>query len=244
MHNHQEKVIATLGHYVITETTEFSKGQEFAGAVDTVRVEPGRYPIELRISRYGDRYIGATLTGTLVYSAWFGSNTRVERPMTPDHYTWQPRGYEAAGMAAKCDPRIELAEGVTVTGCQFKSTVDSLNSNPHRMLWHFCLNGEEFLSMRVIGEQFGLNIHCAVFLTSRKSNGVIAYLDPTFKTSRESLFISHGLQIKVRILRAYPQTADREKQLAREAGVAQIPAGFPVARYETFKGLVAAQKET
>lgn len=103
-----------LGYYVVAKTTRFTKDQSFAGAVDTVEVQPGRYPIELRRDQYGQHYVAASLPGVLVFSGWFGSNTRVSEPMTPDTYSWQPYAHRVAEMAATGDSRIELAEGVSV----------------------------------------------------------------------------------------------------------------------------------
>src|SRR5205085_4961832 len=40
---------------------------------------------------------------------------------------------------------------------------------------YFCLNGEPFVSMRVIGAEYGY-IHATNMLVSRKINAVIAYL--------------------------------------------------------------------
>lgn len=107
---------------------------------------------------------------------------------------------------------------------------------------YFCLNGEDFLSQRVIGQQFGYNIHDAIIVASRKINGVIAYLDPTFEASPDAQFTSRGLKRKVQILRGYFQAADREKQLADEVGVPSIPQGLPIARYQIYKELAAAQQ--
>lgn len=77
-----------IGTYRLTERHDFHRGQEFAGAVYTVRVEPGEYPITVERDRAGQRYIAIKMPGICTEDSWFGSNVRVSHPMTPDVFSF------------------------------------------------------------------------------------------------------------------------------------------------------------
>lgn len=112
-------VLHTIGYAVADEPFDYAVPQEFAGAVRVVRVPAGRYPVQIRQSDspYSSpcRYAGVSLEGTLTLNAWYGTNTRVERPDTPTQEFCQLYLYQCAqgfaGKSPRKDLRFELAEG-------------------------------------------------------------------------------------------------------------------------------------
>lgn len=92
-----------IGTYTLTEAREFQVPQEYAGAAQTVRVEAGVYPVEVRMTQYGRKWVAIPMPGTLVFDAFYNrigacGSMKVERPMTATQHTLQPYGYELATM--------------------------------------------------------------------------------------------------------------------------------------------------
>jgi hypothetical protein len=115
-----------IGYAVADEAFDYSVPQEYAGACETVRIEAGRYPIELRTDRYGRPYCGIQLEGVSTYRGWFGSNTRVDEEHRPARPFSQIGLYEIAACVIEDKKRgslrFELAENVNAHVIHFRDS--------------------------------------------------------------------------------------------------------------------------
>jgi hypothetical protein len=90
MNNENSIRVATIH---IDAACEMKREHESASAYHSIRVEPGAYPVEVRTTRYGDRYILATFTGICTHSGYGGNRYREEEGK-PSEVTRQPYKYE------------------------------------------------------------------------------------------------------------------------------------------------------
>ena len=115
MNNDDSILVATIH---ITEARDMERQHESASAYHAIRVEPGAYRVEMRTSRYGDRYLLATFTGICTHSGYGGRRYHEEEGQ-PSEVTRQPYKYElrsgrfAGGrVEIHSDAAIDLARGV------------------------------------------------------------------------------------------------------------------------------------
>lgn len=97
---------------------DMERSHESASAYHSIRVEPGAYRVEMRTSRYGDRYLLATFTGICTHSG-YGGRRYHEEEGKPSEVTRQPYKYELRSgrywggrVEIHNDAAIDLARGV------------------------------------------------------------------------------------------------------------------------------------
>lgn len=119
---------------------------------------------------------------------------------------------------------------------------------------YFCLKGEEFISQRALGEEFGFSGMGAASKVSAWVNGVIHYLDPEFEVGQDSSRRARNLKQRVRRIRRLLARTTIEKErlaneqqrlamLAKTIGVTELPEGLPLARLDIFEALVKAKND-
>lgn len=107
-------VVATIE---VAEAFEMNRPAESASAYHYVKVEPGTYPVELRMTGKGERYLIAKFEGT-VTSAGYRSKSYPEKVGTKDvlglsPYKYQLRGGKYFGKVTVTNPEaLETARGV------------------------------------------------------------------------------------------------------------------------------------
>ena len=114
MNNDNSIRVATIH---VTEAFDMSREHESASAYYTIRVEPGAYPVEVRTSRYGGRYIAAVFTGICTHSGYGGKRYREEegRPgeVVKQPYKFNLRSGRYYGrVEIHNDAAIDTAQGV------------------------------------------------------------------------------------------------------------------------------------
>ncbi len=107
---------------------------------------------------------------------------------------------------------------------------------------YFCLRGEEFVSKRVIATEYGYSLHSPETIATDLTNAVLFYLDVTFECSPRAQQMARTTKLKVGRLRKYLNEAESQRKLAIELGLERLPTDLPVARYETFKSVLEAQR--
>ena len=102
----------------VAQAFDLSRPHESAAQYHTIRVEPGEYPVEVRTSKNGIRYVAALFTGVCVHSG-YGSKRYHHEEGQPSSVTLQPYKYELrSGKACRGtvritnDAAIDLASGV------------------------------------------------------------------------------------------------------------------------------------
>jgi len=107
--------------------------------------------------------------------------------------------------------------------------------------------GEEFLPMRELAKEYGLNSHLSFSL---RINGVIRYLDPTFSCSKKAVGFANNLQQKVvrlrRSLLAGESQAEALKAIEEEMnnfGIKNLPENFPLGRFRIYAAILKAEKD-
>jgi hypothetical protein len=103
MNNESSIRVATIH---VDSAFDMEREHESASAYHTIRVEPGAYPVEVRTSRYGDRYILATFTGICTHSGYGGKRYREEEGK-PSEVTRQPYKYQLRS-GRLCGGRVEI----------------------------------------------------------------------------------------------------------------------------------------
>lgn len=96
-----------IGHVTVTKAFDLSRSHESAAQYYTIRVEPGTYPIEVRDSRYGGKYLAVPFGGR-VLSAGYGNKRYSELEGTRGQVVMQPYKYELkSGRYWSCDVTLD-----------------------------------------------------------------------------------------------------------------------------------------
>ncbi len=106
---------------------------------------------------------------------------------------------------------------------------------------YFCLEGEAFLSQRLISKEFGYTagprtVSCAV-------GAVFHYLDPSFVTGENSMQRAETMHVKVDKLRRVIVSERARHQLAADLGVPYLPDGLPALRLGMYRELIVATRD-
>jgi hypothetical protein len=85
--------VKVLGHVTVPEQSFLNRGHESAAQYYTVRVEPGTYPVELRITSKGEQYLATAFTGICTASG-YGSKRYESEIGQPGEVVYRPYRYE------------------------------------------------------------------------------------------------------------------------------------------------------
>lgn len=83
-------VVATIE---VAEAFEMNSPAESANAYHVIKVEPGTYPVELRMTGRGERYLVAAFEGT-VTSSGYGRTSYPENVGAKDYLSLSPYKYQ------------------------------------------------------------------------------------------------------------------------------------------------------
>lgn len=107
---------------------------------------------------------------------------------------------------------------------------------------YFCLDGEEYIPQRELCPMFGL-APILEHAISAYINGILYYLDGGFPANKRSRQMAAMLKRRVEKLRPLLKSAEQRQALAKELGLAALPANLPLARLDVLKELVAARRD-
>lgn len=113
----REKAKVVVATIEVEKEFEMNRPAESASAYHVVKVPPGTYPVELRMTGQGKRYLIAAFRGT-VTSSGYGSRSYPENVGKVEElglspYKYQIRGGKYFGKATVTNPEaLETAEGV------------------------------------------------------------------------------------------------------------------------------------
>lgn len=110
---------------------------------------------------------------------------------------------------------------------------------------YFCLKGEAYVPQRVIAEEFGFDSAYEQYV-SRLINAVLFYLgfsDPSFNPGKESKRHANTLENRVKYLRPLGRSAALRQAWAERHGFQELATNLPLARLETYRTVLTAQRE-
>lgn len=104
----------TIGHFIVREAKTFDIPQEHAAWWETVMVQPGRYPLELKPDRNGQGYLSVRLPGTVAGSYYGAASCEREKGRigNPSQTYLQPYEHVVAYDVLKACGDYELVDGV------------------------------------------------------------------------------------------------------------------------------------
>lgn len=108
-----------IGHVTVTEAFDLGRSHESAAQYYSIRVEPGKYPVEVRNSRYGEKYVAVVFSG-IVLSAGYAGDSSVRHSNQegkPGQVVMQPYKYELrSGRYGDCDVTIDHPDALDGVG--------------------------------------------------------------------------------------------------------------------------------
>lgn len=105
---------------------------------------------------------------------------------------------------------------------------------------YFCLNGEKYIPLHKLAEEFGLDEQAGA--PSVYVNAVIAYLDPSFKTSKAARQAAEALTTHVQKARAIVMSEQAQRAFCERLGIQQLPERLLASRLELFEKVLAAKR--
>jgi hypothetical protein len=89
----QDKAAILVATIKVDNARNMDRMHESASAYHTIRVEPGNYPVEVKINGRGERRLTASFTGKIL-SSGYGNKAYRELEGTTDTVKYNPRKYE------------------------------------------------------------------------------------------------------------------------------------------------------
>lgn len=104
---------------------------------------------------------------------------------------------------------------------------------------YFCLAGEDYMSMRVLGEEVGVTFESV----NTAINAVLRYLNPEFETSLAAKKRASSMRERVVGLRKVAASQEEMQKILQELGIVKFPEGLPLGQLDLYKALLDARNE-
>lgn len=107
---------------------------------------------------------------------------------------------------------------------------------------YYCLEGEEFIPQRVLGEQYGYSPRDLHYISAH-INAVLHYLDSGIEVSEPARQIASTMRKHVEYLRPVRASAAERQRIAEELGLPYLPQKLPLALLDRYRVLLEACRD-